>query len=85
MEYKALAVKALELFADQSQYIQSRGGRLTLLRDEYPHVYKMPFILAYDRWPTAGQQDYDWVKVWLQSCTLDTSTLCHYRKCRHDE
>ena len=47
MEYKALAVKGLDLFVDQHHYTKSRGGRLALLRDKYPHVYKMLFILEY--------------------------------------
>lgn len=85
MEYKALSTKGLELFADHHRYIQSRGGRLAPLRDEYPNVYKMPFILEYNRWPTAARQDYDGVKVRPRRVTQDMSNRPRRRNRRHDE
>ena len=58
MEYRALQSKGLELFAERHAYMSRRGGRVEPLRDEYPQVYKMPFILEYEKWPTLAQRDY---------------------------
>jgi hypothetical protein len=49
---------SLELFAERHAYMSRRGGRVEPLRDEYPQVYKMPFILEYEKWPTLAQRDY---------------------------
>jgi hypothetical protein len=58
MEYRALPLKGLQLFAEQHTYMNHRGGRVEPLWDEYPQVYKIPFIFEYGKWPRLAQRDY---------------------------
>ena len=57
MEYLALSKNSngLEMFTQLEANVQKR---VFLLREEYPHVYKMPFILDYVHWPPLAQHDF---------------------------
>ena len=57
MEYLALSKNSngLEMFAQLEANVQKR---VFPLREEYPHVYKMPFILDYAHWPPLAQHDF---------------------------
>ena len=58
-EYMAFAKKSkkgLELFADHRGMVDRRAHPL---RKEHPHIYKMPFILDYKKWPRLAQLDFN--------------------------
>ena len=57
MEYLALSKNSngLEMFTQLEANVQKR---VFLLREEYPHVYKMPFILDYVHWASLAQHDF---------------------------
>lgn len=55
LEYRRMPVCGLDIFQEKENYF-SKKGRIPPLLSEYPHVYKLPFILPYDEWGSQAKR-----------------------------